>query len=63
MSLKLDISKAQDKVRREFIFDMLTKLDFNDTFIKIIRIVVNTIRFFILVDGGPSRFSSFSRGL
>ena len=30
MDLKLDISKAYDKVRREFLFLILTKLDFNE---------------------------------
>lgn len=61
MAFKLDISKAYDKVRREFLFYILPKIGFNENFIRIIKVNVNTITFPVLVNGAPRRFFFLSR--
>ena len=63
MALKLDISKAYEKLWRKFLFDIITKLGFNENFIKIIRTDVNIVTFSILVNGVSSRFFSSSQDL
>ena len=44
-------------------FSILTNLGFNKNFIRIIKNVVNTVTFFVLVNGAPSRLFSSSQGL
>ena len=51
MDLKIDISKAYDKVRRDFLFSILNKLGFNENVITIIKNVVNTVMFLVLIIG------------
>ena len=53
MTLKLDISKAYDKIRREFLFQILIKLGFKENFISIIQATIDIIKFSILVNGAP----------
>ena len=59
MGLKLDISKSYDKVRREFMIYILSKLDFNENVIKILKTVVNIVTFSMLVNGALEGFVSF----
>lgn len=63
MALKLDISKAYDKVRREFLISILSKLSFNKNVIKFIKNVVNIVTFLVLVNGIHGGFFSLSQGL
>lgn len=63
MALKLDISKACDKVRREFLFAILAKLGFNEKVNSIINNVVTSITFSVIINGAPRNFFPSSQGL
>lgn len=65
MAIKLDISKAYDKVSRVFFsfFPILSKLYFNMNIIIIIKNVVNDVTFFVLVNWALGSFFSSSQGL
>ena len=43
MAFKLDISKAYDKVRWDFLDDVLERMGFNQKVINLIRMMVSTI--------------------
>ena len=43
MALKLDISKAYDKVRWDFLYDVLERVTFNEKVLNLIRMMVSTI--------------------
>ena len=45
MVLKLDISKAYDKVRREFLTSIVSKIGFKENFVKIILATINMVQF------------------
>ena len=60
MDLKIDISKAYYKVSREFLISILSKHDFNENVIKIIKKVVNIVTFLVLVNGTPRGFFFFN---
>ena len=43
IALKLDISKAYDNVRWDFLYDVLERVGFNQKAINLIRVIVSTI--------------------
>lgn len=63
MTMKLDISKAYDNVRREFLVKIIRKFNFGEKFILLIRGMINNTKLFVLTNGTTSDFFSIGRGL
>ncbi|XP_057247591.1 uncharacterized protein LOC130589950 [Beta vulgaris subsp. vulgaris] len=63
MGLKLDMSKAYDRVEWDFLEQMMLKLGFPVNFVHLIISCVKTSSFSLLVNGQPARRFTPSRGL
>ena len=63
LGLKLDMSKAYNRVEWDFLEKMILKLGFPDCFVKLILDCVNSTSFSILVNGQPSRKFLPTRGM
>lgn len=62
-ALKLDISKAYDKVIWDFVPKVLTKFGFDHSVTNLIIECVTTIKYFVLVNGSPFGFFFAGRGI
>lgn len=63
MSLKLDISKAYNRVEWSFIKPIMNKLGFEEAWIKKVIMCVKFVSFSILINREPKCFIEPSRGL
>ena len=63
MALKLDISKAYDRVEWVFLEKILLKMGFQDTWVAMIMQCIMTVSYSILVNGQPTGFIYPSRCL
>lgn len=54
MAIKLDMSKAYDRVEWNFLESIMTKLGFCDDWVKFIMRCVRTISYYVLINGAPS---------
>ena len=62
-SLKIDMSKAYDKVEWGFLEKMLLKLGFDCTFVNVVMRCVSTASFLIVLNGDPVGFFKPGKGL
>lgn len=63
LALKVDISKAFDKVKWNFLVPMMLKIGFNPKWVAWIRMCVETVDYNILLNGDGVSIISLKRGL
>ena len=63
MALKLDMSKAYDKVKWSFLEDLVRKMGFADRWINLVMICVTTVTSSIMVNGEPKGLIHPSRSI
>ena len=60
---KLDMEKAYDHIRWDFLMQMLEKMGFGSKWIRWINWCISTASFSVMINGSPSGFFRSSRGL
>ncbi|XP_026399762.1 uncharacterized protein LOC113295646 [Papaver somniferum] len=63
IGLKLDIAQAYDSVSWKFLFQVLKKYGFSDTWCEWLGILFESARISVMINGGPNDFFSVGRGL
>ena len=63
MALKLDMSKAYDRVEWIFLDKILLKLGFQNSWVSLIMECISTVTYSILVNGEPQGMITSTRGL
>ncbi|GLJ29203.1 hypothetical protein SUGI_0575970 [Cryptomeria japonica] len=63
MMIKLDISKAYDKVRWEFLIEVIQKMGFSQKWIEIIKVCISTPHYSVAINGSLFSFFESLNGL
>ena len=53
MAFKLDISKAYDKVKWDFLYEVLERVGFNNKVINLIKMMIGSVQYSVLLNGFP----------
>ena len=63
MALKLDMSKAYDRVEWIFLEEVIRRMEFNERWINLTMICVKTVTYSVLVNEEPRGLIHLSRGI
>ena len=63
MTIKLDISKAYDRVKWVYLEAMMKKIGFHDKWISLMMMCVTTVSYSVLLNGEPKGRITPSRGI
>ena len=63
MALKLDMSKAYDRVKWAFLESIMLQMGFTESWVSMIMECVHTVSYFVLINGEPKGFFHPTRGL
>ena len=63
MAMKLDMSKAYDRVERKFLIKIIEKMGFCEKWVSLIFECISTVSYSILVNKEPNRDIRPSRGI
>ena len=63
MAVKLDMSKAYDRVEWAFLEGIMRRMGFNEEWIHLIMLCVKTITYSVLVNGEPCGMIHPTRGI
>ncbi|XP_057836614.2 secreted RxLR effector protein 78-like [Cryptomeria japonica] len=63
MIIKLDVSKAYDRVSWNFLFEVLKKFGFKQKWLDCIKHCVSSVNYFVIVNGTMSGFFQATNGL
>ena len=63
MAVKLDMSKAYDRVEWAFVENIMRRMGFSERWIALLMECICTVKYSVLIDGVPKGFISLTRGI
>ena len=63
MAVKLDMSKAYDRVKRGYLENLMRKMCFNERWIGLVIVCVRIVTYSILINGEPQGMIHPTRGI
>ena len=61
--VKLDIRRAYDEVKRDFLMKVLANFGFPTRWISWVNGCIGTMRFYVLINGSPQGFFEMEKGI